>query len=310
MQSGGTIRGAATGRARLRAATQAVGRVAAASFLHLFVYSSVWVAGALASIALFTCHVLGIPHWEPAAVVFASGMFIYNLDHIADARVQEIPDAIAQRYFRHPLVLLLLVGAAVATGGLVGQAPTAAQWVFSGYASIGLLYGLPILPTPTPTGLRWRRLKEIPWIKGWLVASSITAGTVALPLAWSGAAWSLDHLPLAVFVLVFSATNTHMFDVRDLASDTSSGVHTLPVAVGVRRTKQALVLLNLVVLAAIAWGWGAGGVADHPAIPLSLAASVLYVLLLDEDTPRHVYGVAIDGCWYLPFLLTAIPHGG
>ena len=309
MHTGGTIRGAASGRARVRTTIQAIGRLGLSTFLHVFVYSSAWVAGALASIAVFTCHVLGVTTWEPAALVFASGMFIYNLDHIADSRVQEIPDAVAQRYFRHPLVLLLLVACGIATGLLVSGAPTSAQWVFAGYASIGMLYGLPVLPVLSSSGIQWRRLKEIPWFKGWMVAASITAGTVLLPLAWSGVAWSLELLPIAVFVFVFSATNTHMFDVRDLASDEDSGVHTLPVAVGVRRTKQALVLLNLVVLAAVMWGWGASTIGAHPAVPLSLAASILYVFLLDEDTPRHVYGIAIDGCWYLPLLLSALPHG-
>jgi 4-hydroxybenzoate polyprenyltransferase len=309
VQTGGTIRGAPNGRGRLVEMMQGMARVAVSVFMRVFVYSSAWVAGALASIAAFACHVLGVTAWEPAALVFASGMFIYNLDHVADARVQEIPDAEAQRYFRHPLVLLLLVGSAVATGLLVGQAPRPAQWIFGGYASVGLLYGLPVLPVPTRAGLRWRRLKEIPWFKGWLVAGTITTGTVLLPAAWGGAPIGLDLLPLAIFVFVFGATNTHMFDVRDLASDERSGVHTLPVAVGVRRTKLALVLLNLVMLAALTWGWGAATVGQHPAVAISLAVSILYVLLLDEDTPRQVYGVAIDGCWYLPFLLSALPHG-
>lgn len=309
MHTGGTIRRGANRRARLRTAASAAGRLLGASFLHVFVYSSVWVAGALASIAVFTCHVLGIEAWQPAALVFASGMFIYNLDHVADARVQEIPDAVAQRYFRHPLVLLLLVASAIGTGLLVSDAPRAAQWAFGAYASVGLLYGLPVLPVPTRSGLTWRRLKEIPWFKGWMVAASITTGTVLLPVAWGGVPLSVELLPLAIFVFVFSATNTHMFDVRDLGSDEESGVHTLPVAVGVRRTKMALILLNLVVLGALCWGWGAATVGAHPAVAMSLAVSILYVLLLDEDTPRPVYGVAIDGCWYLPFLLSALPHG-
>jgi 4-hydroxybenzoate polyprenyltransferase len=309
VHTGGTIRGAANGRARLRAVIQAASRLAVSSFLHVFVYSSAWVAGALASIAVFVCHVLGVTSWEPAALVFASGMFIYNLDHVADARVQEIPDEVAQRYFRHPLVLLLLVVCAVATGLLVSGAPPRAQAVFAGYASVGLLYGLPVLPTPSGDGIQWRRLKEIPWFKGWMVAASITAGTVLLPVAWAGLPFSAELLPLAVVVFVFSATNTHMFDVRDLVSDESCGVPTLPVAVGVRRTKQALVLLNLVVLAALAWGWGVDSLGAHPAVPMSLAASIAYVLMLDEHTPRNVYGIAIDGCWYLPFVLSVIPHG-
>ena len=113
-------------------------------FLEVFVYSSVWVAGALASLALVTGHVLNHP-WDPrpALLIFFSGLFIYNLDHVSDARVEGIPDERAQAYFKRPAVLLLMVGAAIATGLMISTASQAARWVFGAYVCLGLLYGIP-----------------------------------------------------------------------------------------------------------------------------------------------------------------------
>ncbi len=277
-------------------------------FKRLFVYSSLWVAGSLASIALFTCHVIGVDSLAPAALVLASGLFIYNLDHVADARVQVVPDAEAQQYFKHPAVLVLLVLSAITTGLLVSEAPRAAQWAFAAYCGVGFFYGLPVIPLPTRAGVRWARLKEIPWFKGWLVASAITTGTVVMPLGWAGVPIGVEYVPLLAFVFVFSATNTHMFDVRDLVSDRDCGVRTLPVAMGVRSTKLALVLLNLVLLGAVLTEWSDSLLGAHPEVGVSLCISVLYVLLLRVRTARDVYAIFIDGCWYLPALLLYLPH--
>ena len=101
-----------------------------------------------------------------------------------------------------------------------------------------------------------------------------------------------------------------MFDVRDLREDRQHHVLTLPVALGVRRTKHALVLLNLVILTGMMWGWAADLVQPHPEMLLSSLVAISWVLWLRVDTPRHIYGTLIDGCCYLPLLLVGFHHVG
>jgi 4-hydroxybenzoate polyprenyltransferase len=280
------------------------------AFLRVFVYSSVWVAGGLASLALYTDHVLGLnAGWMPVWLIFVSGLFVYNLDHIADARVQEIPDEVAQRYFTHPMVGILLIASGILTGHALWDAPEPARVVFAIYVSIGLLYGLPVIPIPTRGGVRWARLKEIPLLKGFLVGGTIAFAAVFVPLAWVGASFDAAAQSVFLFVFVFASSACQMFDVRDLDSDAKSGLRTLPLTLGVPHTKRGLMALNLMVLCLAMWGWADGVTSPHPEVILSLAATVAYILLVSVKTPRLVYGVAIDGCMYLPAILVTAHVG-
>ncbi len=273
-------------------------------FLELIVYSSVWAAGGLFALTVFSSRVLGLG-WsiQPALLVLFSCLFIYNLDHVIDTRVQRVPDRRAQEYFTRPAVLVLLVVSALLTGLMVGEAPLQAKIVFAGYTVTGLLYGLPLLPG---RGGRWLRLKDIPLTKAWLVGLTVAGGVVCLPAAWAGR-WPWPEMgTLGLFMGVFVVSNVHMFDVRDLASDREHRVATLPVVLGVRRAKLAVIALNLVMLAAVAWGWGGGLIRSHPEVILATAATVVYVLLVRVTTPRTHFGIFVDGCLYLPLMLLVL----
>ena len=296
---------------RIPSGARRAGALAWRGFQRAFIYSSIWAAGSVAALTWFACHIMDVPAAMPALLVFCSALFVYNLDHVADAHVQKMSDAEAITYFRSPGVLALLSVAAVATGWLVSTAPLPAQACFATYATAGLLYGLPIVPFPKRQG-GWRlaRLKEIPFSKGWLVGGCITIGTVLMPAMWAGREldWAVGQL--ALFIFVFVSSNTHMFDVRDIDNDREHRVLTLPVAFGVRRTKHALILLNLVLLACLMWGWASQIAAPHPEMVLSSVAAVLWILLLNTKTPRSIYGTLIDGCCYLPAMLVQIHHAG
>lgn len=279
-------------------------------FLELFIYSSIWTAGGIAALVVFSGRVLGLPPQPgPTLLVFFSALFVYNLDHVVDSKVQKIPEEHAQRYFRSYRVLVGLVVVAVVTGLLVSRAPRPAQWVFAGYTCTGLLYGLPIFPGRRDGRRHWYRLKDIPFIKSWLVAAALTLGAVGLPVAWWGRSPDLATWHLALFVYVFTVSNTHMFDVRDIESDRDVRLRTLPITAGVRRTKRAVILLNLVMLALMSWGWAEHLTEPHPEVVICTAVTVLYVMLISTRTPRTAYGVLIDGCFYLPMVLSWMCDG-
>ncbi len=295
-------------------------------FLEVFVFSSVWIAAGLASLTIFSAHVLGIDLFElnllPTAVVLFSGMLIYNLDHAVDTKVEGIPDEFAAQYFRRKTVMIpLLLGSTLAMIASMWTAPKEAIWAFGCYVGIGLLYGLPLVPW----GPRKLRLKDIPGIKAWLTAFAMTTGGLALPVAWwvgaghANPAGSATIVLLGAFLFVFCSSNTHAFDVRDMENDRKVGVRSLPVQAGLKRTKAALVLLNLVMLGIMGWEGhqlfsvaghqivGAGVdqslILQHPEILGCTAMTVLYILAIREDTPRDVYSILIDGCFFRPALL-------
>lgn len=240
---------------------------------------------------------------RPFLLVFFSGLFIYILDHVSDRHVEGIPDSYAEVFFQRPAVLVLMVASGVATGLMVSMAPEAAKWAFGFYVSVGLLYGLPVLPIKGRDGWRAFRLKEIPGVKAWLVALAITVAGFVLPVAWSGREFGATAWYCGLFIFVFATSNTHMFDVRDIDNDRDAGVVSLPIQAGVHRTKQALIAMNLVMLSVMMWGWLEGVTGPHPEVILSSAFTVLYVLALSKDTPRDVFSIFVDGCLFLPALL-------
>ncbi len=279
-------------------------------FLEVFVFTSLWLSAGLASLTLLTAHALDLPFdLRPYLLVFFSALFVYNLDHIKDRKVEGIPDRYSEVFFQRPAVLILMVAAGVAMGLTVSMAPERAKWAFGFFISIGLLYGLPIVPARSGGAWRMLRLKEIPGVKAWLVALAITVAGVLLPLGWSGRPMDTQAWHLAVFMFVFIASAAHMCDVRDVDSDRRAGVRTLPVQAGVRRTKQAIIAMNLVMLGVMMWGWMSGVTGAHPEIIVCAAVSVLFVMFLDEETPEDVYSIIVDGAFFLP-ALTAIAHDG
>jgi len=269
-------------------------------FLDWVVYPNFWVAAAIASLAYYVQAKLELGFdWRPIAMVFAAALIPYNLDRVVDARVQAIPGR-AQAYFQNNAgVLLLLAGAASAFAVLFATAsPPVRQLCAVGI--VPLLYGLPLFPWQRRSGWRWYRLKDIPGIKAWIVCTVLTYAAVALPLGYAGAAFDERAAFVTVFLFAFIGSNSHSFDIRDIASDRAKGVLTLPVLLGNRGTRIVLTLLNLTMLLAIAWGWQQG-IAVAIA-PLATVPTLVYVWTLTPNTPRSVYDVAIDGLLFLPAL--------
>ncbi|WP_121969886.1 UbiA family prenyltransferase [Leptolyngbya sp. BC1307] len=273
--------------------------------LQIFVYPSIWVAGAIASLTFFVQDTLALPpDWRPAALIFCAALLPYNLDRVLDTFIQKIPDSKTQAFFQRPAVLLILLGAAVSTGTLIYQAPPSVRWVSLG-GLVPLIYGLPLFPWRSAAGtVRWYRLKDIPGTKAWLVCGSITYAVVGLPLGYAMQRPDLSVIMTALWLLIFIGSNSHMFDVRDVESDRQQGVSTLPLLAGVGGTRVILTVLNGLSSVLLAWGWARD--LQVPGLAIALPATLLtliYVWTLTPKTPRQVYNIWIDGILFLPALL-------
>ena len=75
---------------------------------------------------------------------------------------------------------------------------------------------MPLLPWLREGNWHWYRIKDIPGAKAWIVAGIITYALVAVPLAYAGVVFDCSAALTALFLLIFTGTNSHLFDVRDL----------------------------------------------------------------------------------------------
>lgn len=276
-------------------------------FLQFIIYPSLWVAAAIASLVYFVQVTLDLGvAWQPIALVFLAAVLPYNLDRIADSYVQIIPDPHTQSFFRRPSILFILLGAAVGTGILLYLSPPAVRWV-SVAGLLPLIYGIPLFPTWQDHQVRWYRIKDIPGIKAWIVCGVITYAVVAVPLAYSGQPFDLSVVLTALFLLTFVGSNSHMFDVRDLASDRQKGVRTMPLLLGIQGTRVVWTVLNSLAFVLVTWGWIIGLRVPGPVIVLPATLLTLaYVWTLNSHVSRDIYNIWIDGILFLPALLRAL----
>lgn len=217
-----------------------------------FVYSSAYLAVitmievALASVALSVS-------LSPAVLIGGLVTFaIYAHDRIADADTDAVsnPDQ-AAFVRRHQNVLYNLASAAYGLavaisilGGPFALATTLMPGIF------GLLYSTGVLGD---LGTPVKRLKDVFLVNSVVVSLAWAVLLTFLPLAFADAA--LTPVVGVVFAYFFLATfvNVEIPNVRDIESDAAIGVSTLPVVLGVPRTRQVLYGVNLAMGALVAY---------------------------------------------------------
>lgn len=276
-------------------------------FLEIFIYPSLWTAAGIASLSYFTQEALGLPlDWRPVVFIFAAALLPYNLDRVLDSYFQPTPDPKIQSYFRNPSIWLLPLVAAIAVAVFLFDAPLAVRLVSCG-GVLPLIYGLPILPLGQGKNRRWYRFKDVPGAKAWIVAIIITYAIVSVPLAYAGRSFDESAFLTTLFLLVFTGTNSHLFDVRDLHTDREKGVLTLPLMVGVEGNRRFWTGLNLSLLVLLSGFWTTGMTTPPPIVVIpSLLVNLAFIWLIDSDTPRNVYNIGLDGCLFLPSFLIGI----
>ena len=278
-------------------------------FLEILIYPSIWTAAGVASLTYFVQEALSIPHdWRAVALIFTTALLFYNLDRLLDSYIQPIPDPKAQSYVLNNSFKFLLLVTALAVGILLYQAPYQVRLVSCG-GLLPLIYGMPLLPWIKEQNWRWYRLKDVPGSKAWIVAGIVTYGLVAVPLAYAGAMFNQSTAVITIFLLIFTGTNSHLFDVRDLKSDQEKGVRTLPLIVGVRGNRLIWTSLNLSFLVFLVWLWASG--LTIPALEVIfpvLAINLAFIWFFSPETSRNTYNIALDGCLFLPILLNEISN--
>jgi 4-hydroxybenzoate polyprenyltransferase len=266
------------------------------------VESSLWASCGIASLALLCADALGATiHWQLLALAVGVPLLVLNVDHILDQRLeagrqQRAGAARSGLFWAAALLALALV--AVGWSG-TGRGPRGVCLIS---LALGLAYGVPAArPRGNETGTLVR-LKSVPGLKAWFVTLLITFFCVTTVVLDAGVAPSTDLILLVVFLLVFVGSNAHMFDIRDLDEDRISGTPTLPILVGVARTKMILLAMNLVLLLLVLATSlaGSAGLAVRPAYIVGILVSLACIIALDAKSSRILYALFVDGGLFVP----------
>lgn len=260
--------------------------------LDAVLYSSAWLAAAAAAQTAATLH-----QWQPIdaagcrliTLVLAATLLVYNLDAALPFKHREPAGTSARKAWqqRHRLLMLVLAGAAAVVAAFFFFAD--GWWRYwplvAPLVALALLYSWPIWPWRG----RPRALREVPLLKGFLIAVVWTAVTVGLPMLLlrqpvAAAAGLLGQRFCLIMVI------TIVFDIRDYGRDRRAGTRTFPGVLGVAAAKW-LALGFLAVSVALGLARGVSPVAVL--LPGLLSAGV--VRAAEESRGDYFYALLTDG---------------
>ncbi|GGO02868.1 MULTISPECIES: UbiA family prenyltransferase [Haloarcula] len=246
--------------------------------------------------AAFAAVLLGVTAPAAPVVVGLVSFAVYTANDLADIEEDAINCPERSSFVTdHPVVVAglavggLLLGAGIAlwAGGpdalVVALIPVVAC----------VLYSVPLAPG-------WRRLKDVFVVNTGLVALAWASTVTLLPLAVAGRPIGPVAVAVCLFFFLRSFVSVEVFNVRDVVGDRATGVETLPVVLGVGRTRQVLALLDgcsLAVLVALT-------PVAHAALPAVFALPVVSYSLsltwvLDRTNAMDTLCLAKDGEYLL-----------
>lgn len=263
--------------------------------LNVMLYSNLYLAIGSAIVAYTTTLLLGHTlNWVSLFLPFASCFFIYTLNRYTDQKedIINVPNRV--RFFDRYGKWFLIASVLSYSVAFIISVMEGARIVLMMIAPllIGILYSFGGLKKITigknlSVGLAW---------------GSTVMLTGALQSNFSYAMWILF-----LFFSIESFINTVIFDVKDIDGDRLHGIHTLPVVIGLEKTKKLSYVLN-----ALAMGLILVSVSLQllPISALILCAQGIYILaytyFCNEKRGTYFYGFFVDGEFLFLFAVSLL----
>lgn len=265
-------------------------------------YSSVYLALIAAAKVLIVIHLLSL-EMSLAPLIGALVTFaVYANDRLVDTESDAVSNprrtAFVRRYRSE-----LYVGGALAYGigvalSALGGPRAFLLTLFPGV--VWVVYAVDWLYLDTT---QFTRLKEIPIVNSTLVALAWALPVILLPLSFSKAPITPAVGILFVYFLLMTFINTEISNIRDLESDTDSGILTMPTVLGVVRTRAVLYGTTLLTVSVLGYGQLNGHLSGQGALALSagIVALVAVLALMNRIENKRVLSIAAE-CTQLPVL--------
>jgi 4-hydroxybenzoate polyprenyltransferase len=271
------------------------------------VFSNLFIAAAAALFAHQTYYLLGVePRWSGLhLLVFCATLVVYNLDRLSgSAREDEVEATERHKWIdRRRLPLWGAVGAGAV--GIVGSMFLLPVDVILALIPLGVLslaYSLPVLWGKSGP----YRLKDIAGLKIFLIMFVWAGATGFLPAV---EVFDDPFRPAVAAVVaeraVFIFAITLPFDIRDMARDRASEIQTIPLAIGVERTRRLSIACIGLFAAGCALHYGVGLASHGPPLLASAAITAWLLRRAAPDLGELYYVGKLDGMIALQWLLVA-----
>lgn len=161
---------------------------------------------------------------------------VYSFDKLSNIKEDSIslPDRAGFIYTYRKIITVAIIASYISAFSLSVLKNPFALLVVHFPLFIGLIYSIKILNV---------RLKDITGIKNIVVALSWAVVGTSFPLAVHFRDFN-QIIYVFYFIFIKFFINTTLFDVRDIKGDRINGVITIPVYLGLKKTKNLLLILN------------------------------------------------------------------
>jgi len=283
------------------------------SFLILLAYSNLLLSIGAALAAFAAAVILNLFASEfsfiPLLIIFFITFSIYNFNRKTDLKEDKVnhPERVdfIKKHEKILFILSVLSYAAALSLSLLSNIETFLVSILP--LVIMALYGIKWAPESVRNKLKFSRLKEIPLIKNIVVSMTWASMTFVLVFFLS---LNITIAVWIVFIFLFLRffINTVMFDVRDTVGDRIFNIRTLPVALGIKKTKYILYGINLFLilfLLAAAFLNLESPIALH-LLNLSNIYSLWYISRIDKNDKKFLADVVVDGEYFVIGLLALL----
>ncbi len=198
--------------------------------IQALIHSNIYISLAAVFLTVSAQIQLGMkPQWHPYLfIIFFATLFEYNLHRLITVLTnKEALNSEKHRWVRENLLAFyILVSVSVVGFGVVALlAKPEVLFTLAPFAVITLFYSVPVFEKHK----HLFRLREIPYLKIFLIAIVWSASTILLPIVQSGVTFGKVHIAIMLTErFFFLLAITIPFDIRDLEADRHSGLKTIP----------------------------------------------------------------------------------
>jgi 4-hydroxybenzoate polyprenyltransferase len=268
-----------------------------AKIFRYSVHSSVYLALGGVGLSVFSSVALNIPHHIGAyAISFLMIYAMYNMNRYSDMQ-EDLTTHPTRRdfvikyrkYIEYSGFAAVIVSILLAYGKNLNSVYLIGISMF-----LAILYSFRWIPKSI---LRYPRLKDIPLVKNIVVAFCWAIITTGVTLTYSNSPFTKAAFFVGFIVFTRFFINTVVFDMRDVKGDEKHGTQTLPVLLGLERTRMFLFayLTSLVILTFFATADGTLPLSTH-LVNLTSLQAYYYIYLTNKKVSMHTLcDVVADG---------------
>lgn len=228
--------------------------------LYWIIFSDIYITLGSTSFAFVNASLLGIPilQFVPLLILIASAtMFIYQFSRWTFFQrliAEQSKDRLYYWMEDHKFLVKFLMFASVIVG-MVSVFYIKRETLFT-LIVLGMISFLYNLKIPLSGEKGWS-LRKVPFVKIFTIAFVWASMSVLLPwIEMFGCSFEWEMLNLWCLQFLFILVITLPFDINDITVDEKEGVKTIPIALGIGKTKRLLSILTYTYIGfLLLWFW-------------------------------------------------------